>query len=425
MRVRVSDDLVIDFGEFAEEGVRVAIMAASGYGKSNLAALFAEEAIEQGMQVVVIEPVSEFHTLKALYQNVVVFGGPYQDAPIDPDAHQLIVDFLDESGASAVVCVEDIEDEMVQKEFVARLLYGIYRRWSKLRRPLLLIIEEADEWAPEIASKESWNSRRKVALIMKRGRKVGIYPILITQRPADIAKSALAQANIIFFGFFKAPQDLSPKTGVMFMAKKLNIPITEADIMSLRPGEFYAWIRDRVQRIKARWRKTPHGGLTPQIEVKPLMPQVEKPLEELRKKLEELIARRREEMDLIKRLQAELEEKDRRIAELEEELKILKAVKEVVRETPLDVKMEVEEVPSSRGVPEVVLRCPYPGAMKIYSFLRNAGDYVGLGEISTMTGISQNVVRKVVRYFRHKGLVKVKTVMRGGRPCMFRVKLRK
>jgi ABC-type transport system involved in cytochrome bd biosynthesis fused ATPase/permease subunit len=47
-----------------DEGLRVAIFARSGGGKSNLAALFAEQALEQGLQILVIEPLREYNTLK-------------------------------------------------------------------------------------------------------------------------------------------------------------------------------------------------------------------------------------------------------------------------------------------------------------------------------------------------------------------------
>jgi DNA helicase HerA-like ATPase len=61
-----------DYSDFRDEGLRVAVFARSGGGKSNLAALFAEQALEQGLQTLVIEPLRENNTLKELY--VVVWG---------------------------------------------------------------------------------------------------------------------------------------------------------------------------------------------------------------------------------------------------------------------------------------------------------------------------------------------------------------
>jgi DNA helicase HerA-like ATPase len=44
--------------------LRVAVFARSGGGKSNLAALFEEQALEQGHQTLVIEFLREYNTLK-------------------------------------------------------------------------------------------------------------------------------------------------------------------------------------------------------------------------------------------------------------------------------------------------------------------------------------------------------------------------
>jgi hypothetical protein len=72
IKFRLSENLALDYSDFVDEGLRVAVFARSGGGKSNLAALFAEQALEQGLQTLVIEPLREYNTLKELY--VVVWG---------------------------------------------------------------------------------------------------------------------------------------------------------------------------------------------------------------------------------------------------------------------------------------------------------------------------------------------------------------
>ena len=56
----------MDYSDIRDESLRVAVFARSGGGKSNLAALFAEQALEQGLQTLVIEPLREYNTLKKL-----------------------------------------------------------------------------------------------------------------------------------------------------------------------------------------------------------------------------------------------------------------------------------------------------------------------------------------------------------------------
>jgi HEPN domain-containing protein len=66
---RLSENLTLDYSDFVDEGLRIAIFARSG-GKSSLAALFAEQALEQDLQTLVIEPLREYNTLKKLYDVV-------------------------------------------------------------------------------------------------------------------------------------------------------------------------------------------------------------------------------------------------------------------------------------------------------------------------------------------------------------------
>jgi ABC-type transport system involved in cytochrome bd biosynthesis fused ATPase/permease subunit len=50
IKFRLAENLALDYLDFRDEGLRMAIFARSGGGKSNLAALFAEQALEQGFR---------------------------------------------------------------------------------------------------------------------------------------------------------------------------------------------------------------------------------------------------------------------------------------------------------------------------------------------------------------------------------------
>jgi len=70
IKFRLAENLTLDYSDFRDEGLRLAIFARSGGGKSNLAALFAEQALEQGLQTLVIEPLREYITPNKLYDVV-------------------------------------------------------------------------------------------------------------------------------------------------------------------------------------------------------------------------------------------------------------------------------------------------------------------------------------------------------------------
>jgi ABC-type transport system involved in cytochrome bd biosynthesis fused ATPase/permease subunit len=53
VKFRLSENLALDYSDFVDEGLRVAVFARSGGGKSSLAALFAEQALEQCFQTLI------------------------------------------------------------------------------------------------------------------------------------------------------------------------------------------------------------------------------------------------------------------------------------------------------------------------------------------------------------------------------------
>jgi len=85
MKLRLSEDYVIDTDDYSKEGLRIAILAMSGHGKSNAAADIVEDVLDQKGQAIILEPITEWHTLKAHYNNVVTVGGEFQDLPLEHD----------------------------------------------------------------------------------------------------------------------------------------------------------------------------------------------------------------------------------------------------------------------------------------------------------------------------------------------------
>lgn len=336
LKLRLSENYVIDTDDYRKEGLRIGILAASGAGKSNVAADIVEDVLDQKGQTIVIEPISEWHTLKARYNNVVTIGGEFQDLPLEPDFAKEYVHSSLDSGINLVVNISDLEEEAEQRKFVADFLWNLYRTEQKYRRVIFLTIEEADTWAPQSWDQSSKQSLARVSLIAKHGRKIGIFPIFITQRPADFHKSPLTQCNVILFGKFAPGADLDPKTGIMYVVKKLHIAITEEDIIKQDVGDFILWDKFGVHRIKARRRTCPHGADTPLVSPVPFASTVNQTLGSLKELIEKALATKKKEKSEIERLRAEVEAKDREINELRKKADIKIAVSEMLKnEEPL------------------------------------------------------------------------------------------
>ena len=350
MKLRLSSDFAIDTDVYKREGLRISILAMSGHGKSNAAADLVEDVLDNHAQVIIIEPIPEWHTLKARYNNIVVIGGPYQDLPLEPAfAHEYVLAAL-EKGISLIVNVSDIEDEVEQLHFVSSFLWNLYRLEQKYRRVLFLVLEEADIWAPQSWDQMSKPSLSRVSLIAKHGRKIGIFPILISQRPADLHKSPLSQCNINLFGKFTSPADLDPKTGIMYVVKKLHLPITEEQIMKLPTGSFVVSHKGGVDTIPVRKRICPHGADTPLIEPKPFTADLSRALGGLRDEISKAIAAKKDEESVVKRQEKEIVRLKRENEELEAKAKIKMSVKEMLQQDK-DVGVAT---PSLNVVPEDV-----------------------------------------------------------------------
>jgi len=343
MKFRLNDDFTIDSDLYKREGLRFSILAMSGHGKSNAAACIVEDALDQGAQVIIVEPIPEWHTLKAQYNNVVVVGGPYQDLPLEPAfAHEYVKSAL-EKGISLVVNVSDIEDETEQIKFVSSFLWNLYRLEQKYRRVLFLVLEEADTWAPQMWDQNTKQSLSRVSLIAKHGRKIGIFPILVSQRPADLHKSPLSQCNINLFGRFSSPADLSEKTGVMYVVKKQHLSINEKQIMELENGHFVVSDKQGVHSVAVRKRLCPHGADTPLIEAKPFSADLSQALGGLRDEIVKALEAKKDEDSLVKRQEKEISQLKQRCRDLEEKVKIKLSVKEMM-EGEGGVHVDVQEL---------------------------------------------------------------------------------
>ncbi len=94
--------------------------------------------------------------------------------------------------------------------------------------------------------------------IAKRGRKRGLGLMVMTQRPASLAKNILSQSNIFMFGPMTSAIDANA------ISKELKQSgIRPEDVMALKPGQFYYSDRNGSTLINVKKRKCAHGGATP------------------------------------------------------------------------------------------------------------------------------------------------------------------
>ena len=246
-----------------------AIIAQKRSGKSYTASVEAEEMLERGFQICVLDPTSAWFGLRSSADGkgpgypVVVFGGDHADAPLDYRSGKAMAKALVEHGFSAIFDIGDwITDEQIQFvfEFSSEML-----RINK--NAIHLFIDEADTFAPQLLEgKEQKKCLGAMSRMVKQGGIKGIGITLITQRSADLNKKLLSQIDMLTVLRIRHPPDMKPVTEWI----SANVgPAYASDVATELPrlevGEAYVCDGPRAKgmRVKIRQRRTFNSGATP------------------------------------------------------------------------------------------------------------------------------------------------------------------
>jgi hypothetical protein len=265
----------------------LAILAVKGAGKSNAAAVLAEEMFDEGIPWVVIDPKGDWWGVREAVDGsrglpVPVFGGQHGDLPLSAYSGRQVAQLIVERNLTCVLDVSWMDDDE-RPQFLADLgqdLFALHQHHPSVRH---LIVEEANEVLPQTGGTREM--RRAWTRIVCQGRQRGLGITLVSQRSALVNKNVLTQTGSLIVLRTTSPQDRAVIRGwVDFhsVGKELVDSLPE-----LENGE--AWIvapfwLGRVDRVRLRRRWTFDSGATPLV-VSSRRPQVDVDLEELQRVL--------------------------------------------------------------------------------------------------------------------------------------------
>ena len=176
---------------------RLLVQGNSGSGKSHLLRRLLEESAG-AVQQIVIDPEGDFVSLAEAFGHVVVDGAAYADAEISRLAAR-----VREHRASVVLALDGLEIEN-QMRCAALFLSGLFDAPANYWYPALVIVDEAQVFAPAAAGEVSDEARRSslaaMTNLMCRGRKRGLAGVIATQRLAKLAKNVAAEASNLLMG---------------------------------------------------------------------------------------------------------------------------------------------------------------------------------------------------------------------------------
>ncbi len=330
MRFELAPGLVIDSEDprIQQQGLRIAVIGQSGAGKSWTIALIAEQALDQGLPVVIIDPHGEYWPLAEVYPQVLIVGGENGDLPLAEEAVQVYTQAY-RRGSSLVFNLKDFFiDEEAYGRIVEKVLRSLWKAQVEEPRPALWVLEEAQL---EVPQEKSPDVMRRVGLIKgiaTGGRKFGVNLVLGTQRPAELHKTPLSQCWLRLFGGLAERLDREA-------VKDYLKPLSADELKNLTTANFYVfgWGEPRLVKITDK-RRTRHGAATPQMAPVARQATQRSSIQDLRDLVQKALSKAEEEKTEVARLRGQLAQKTKEAEELKQKANIAGVLKEALSGAP-------------------------------------------------------------------------------------------
>ncbi|HEY0353096.1 MAG TPA: ATP-binding protein [Enterovirga sp.] len=175
---------------------RLLVQGNSGSGKSHLLRRLLEQSAPL-VQQAVIDPEGDFVTLADKFGHVVVDA-----AGSEADLYRIAAR-VRQHRVSVVLNLEDLDAD-AQMRAAANFLGGLFDAPRDQWYPMLVVVDEAQLFAPAVAGEVSDEARRQslgaMTDLMCRGRKRGLAGVIATQRLAKLAKNVAAEASNFLMG---------------------------------------------------------------------------------------------------------------------------------------------------------------------------------------------------------------------------------
>lgn len=196
---------------------RLLVQGNSGSGKSHLLRRLIEQSAPW-VQQAIIDPEGDFVTLAERFGHVVVEADAHTEAAL-----QSIAARVRQHRVSVVLNLEGLDSEM-QMRAAAAFLGGLFDADRDVWYPMLVVVDEAQLFAPSAAGEVS-DEARKVSLgamtnLMCRGRKRGLAGVIATQRLAKLAKNVAAEASNFLMGRTFLDIDMARAADLLGMERK-------------------------------------------------------------------------------------------------------------------------------------------------------------------------------------------------------------
>src|SRR5579872_6415825 len=229
-RTATGEPAALDLEELL--ATRLLVQGNSGSGKSHLLRRLLEQSVPW-VQQTVIDPEGDFVTLAEQFGHLVIDAEEHTERGLQVAGERVRLHRV-----STVLNLEGLDAEN-QMRRAAAFLGGLFDVGRDHWYPMLVVVDEAQLFAPAVAGEVS-DEARKLSLgamtnLMCRGRKRGLAGVIATQRLAKLAKNVAAEAANFLMGRTFLDIDMARAADLLGMERR------QADAFrDLERGQFMA-----------------------------------------------------------------------------------------------------------------------------------------------------------------------------------------
>src|SRR5262245_57180588 len=211
---------------------RLLVQGNSGSGKSHLLRRLLEQSAPW-VQQTIIDPEGDFVALAERFGHLVIDAEDHTERGLQVAGERARIHRV-----STVLNLEGLDAEN-QMRRAAAFLGGLFEAARDHWYPMLVVVDEAQLFAPAVAGEVS-DEARKLSLgamtnLMCRGRKRGLAGVIATQRLAKLAKNVAAEASNFLMGRTFLDIDMARAADLLGMERR------QADAFrDLERGQFMA-----------------------------------------------------------------------------------------------------------------------------------------------------------------------------------------
>lgn len=247
---------------------KCSMFGVTGTGKSNGVGDFLEEYGKKKLPYVCVDVLGAHYGIAEDYE-VAIWGGKKGDY-LDKVNGAYMANIVYKSDEYHINHVFDLSEwnDFEMQLWMADFCNTIFRLHSMGRKPRHIFVEEAEVFCPQVIYDKSRESLLALNKIMKRGRSIGLGCTLISQRPQDVNKKTLSQAQAHFLLHLEGVPEMKVVREMLRSEDKERRDELISIVTKAKKGEclLYSpqWLGE-PQTFKFRLRETFHAGYTPKM----------------------------------------------------------------------------------------------------------------------------------------------------------------